>query len=175
MEPEKQVLDLKKWFNSKHYLRLWNVGPPGFLFSVAIVHGLHYAEQALLLKTFSLSSGWLWGLMTIVELDAIVLLVWVLFSLPPKERGIKLSKKGIYGFIRHPIYTAIVYHMPILYALSWGSFLILFFLPVHHIIWGKLVGREEKYLVGIFGQEYLDYMNEVPRFVPWPKPQKRTL
>ena len=113
--------------------------------------------------------------MTIVELDAIVLLVWVLFSLPPKERGIKLSKKGIYGFIRHPIYTAIVYHMPILYALSWGSFLILFFLPVHHIIWGKLVGREEKYLVGIFGQEYLDYMNEVPRFVPWPKPQKRTL
>jgi protein-S-isoprenylcysteine O-methyltransferase Ste14 len=175
LEPEKQVLDLKKWFNSKHYLRLWNVGPPGFLFSVAIVHGLHYAEQALLLKTFSLSSGWLWGLMTIVELDAIVLLVWVLFSLPPKERGIKLSKKGIYGFIRHPIYTAIVYHMPILYALSWGSFLILFFLPVHHIIWGKLVGREEKYLVGIFGQEYLDYMNEVPRFVPWPKPQKRTL
>ena len=169
------MLDLKKWFNSKHYLRLWNVGPPGFLFSVAIVHGLHYAEQALLLKTFSLSSGWLWGLMTIVELDAIVLLVWVLFSLPPKERGIKLSKKGIYGFIRHPIYTAIVYHMPILYALSWGSFLILFFLPVHHIIWGKLVGREEKYLVGIFGQEYLDYMNEVPRFVPWPKPQKRTL
>lgn len=175
MEPEKQVLDLKKWFNSKHYLRLWNVGPPGLLFSVAIVHGLHHAEQALLLKTFSLSSGWLWGLMTIVELDAIVLLVWVLFSLPPKERGIKLSKKGIYGFIRHPIYTAIVYHMPILYALSWGSFLILFFLPVHHIIWGKLVGREEKYLVGIFGQEYLDYMNEVPRFVPWPKPQKRTL
>jgi protein-S-isoprenylcysteine O-methyltransferase Ste14 len=175
LEPEKQVLDLKKWFNSKHYLRLWNVGPPGFLFSVAIVHGLHYAEQALLLKTFSLSSGWLWGLMTIVELDAIVLLVWVLFSLPPKERGIKLSKKGIYGFIRHPIYTAIVYHMPILYALSWGSFLILFFLPVHHMVWGKLVGREEKYLVGIFGQEYLDYMNEVPRFVPWPKPQKRTL
>jgi protein-S-isoprenylcysteine O-methyltransferase Ste14 len=175
LEPEKQVLDLKKWFNSKHYLRLWNVGPPGLLFSVAIVHGLHHAEQALLLKTFSLSSGWLWGLMTIVELDAIVLLVWVLFSLPPKERGIKLSKKGIYGFIRHPIYTAIVYHMPILYALSWGSFLILFFLPVHHIIWGKLVGREEKYLVGIFGQEYLDYMNEVPRFVPWPKPQKRTL
>ena len=169
------MLDLKKWLNSKHYMRLWNVGPPGLLFSVAIIHGLHYAEQAFLLKTFSLSPGWLWGLMTVVELDAIVLLAWVLFSLPPKERGIKLSKKGIYGFIRHPIYTAIVYHMPILYALSWGSFLILFFLPVHHMLWGKLVAREEQYLVGIFGQEYLDYMNEVPRFVPWPKPQKRTL
>jgi protein-S-isoprenylcysteine O-methyltransferase Ste14 len=27
--------------------------------------------------------------------------------------------------------------------------------------------REEEYLVGIFGQEYLDYMDEVPRFIPW--------
>ena len=171
MVPEKQMLDLKKWFDSKHYMRLWNVGPPGLLFSLAIIHGLHHAEQTFLLKTFSLSSGWFFALITLTTLDALILLFWVLFSLPPKNRGIKLSKKGVYGFVRHPIYTAIVYHIPILCALSWGSYLILLFLPVHHIIWGKLVEREEKYLVGIFGQEYLDYMNEVPRFIPWPKPR----
>ena len=165
------MLDLKKWFDSKHYMRLWNVGPPGFLFSLATIHGLHYAEQVFPLKTFSLSSGWFFALVALTTLDALVLLFWVLFSLPPKNRGIKLSKKGVYGFIRHPIYTAIIYHVPILCALSWGSYLILLFLPVHHIIWGKLVEREEKYLVGIFGQEYLDYMNEVPRFIPWPKPR----
>ncbi len=165
------MLDLKKWFDSKHYMRLWNVGPPGLLFSLAIIHGLHDAEQTFLLKTFSLSSGWFFALVTLTALDALVLLFWVLFSLPPKNRGIKLSKKGIYGFVRHPIYTVIVYHIPILYALSWGSFLILLFLPVHHIFWGKLVEREEKYLIGIFGQEYLDYMKEVPRFIPWPKPR----
>ena len=165
------MLDLKKWFDSKHYMRLWNVGPPGLLFSLAIIHGLHDAEQAFLLKTFSLSSGWFFALITLTTLDALILLFWVLFSLPPKNRGIKLSKKGVYGFVRHPIYTAIVYHIPILCALSWGSYLILLFLPVHHIIWGKLVEREEKYLIGIFGQEYLDYMNEVPRFIPWPKPR----
>ena len=165
------MLDLKKWFDSKHYMRLWNVGPPGLLFSLAIIHGLHHAEQTFLLKTFSLSSGWFFALITLTTLDALILLFWVLFSLPPKNRGIKLSKKGVYGFVRHPIYTAIVYHIPILCALSWGSYLILLFLPVHHIIWGKLVEREEKYLVDIFGQEYLDYMNEVPRFIPWPKPR----
>ena len=161
------MLDLKKWFDSKHYMRLWNVGPPGLLFSLAIIHGLHHAEQTFLLKTFSLSSGWFFALITLTTLDALILLFWVLFSLPPKNRGIKLSKKGVYGFVRHPIYTAIVYHIPILCALSWGSYLILLFLPVHHIIWGQLVEREEKYLVGIFGQEYLDYMDEVPRFIPW--------
>ena len=118
-------------------------------------------------KTFVLSDTWFWILVVLTELDLIILLVWVLFSLPPKERGLKLSKKGIYRLIRHPIYTAIIYHMTILYALFWGSFLLLFFLPLHHAIWSKIVAREEEYLVGIFGQEYLDYMDEVPRFIPW--------
>ena len=110
---------------------------------------------------------WFWILVILTGLDALVLLVWVLFSLPPKERGLQLSKRGVYGFIRHPIYTAIIYHVTILYSLFWGSFLLLFFLPLHHAIWSKIVIREEEYLVGIFGQEYLDYMDEVPRFVPW--------
>ena len=137
------------------------------VFSVFAVHGLHRLEQALDLKTFSIGEQWFWALTVLTALDALVLLFWVLFSLPPKNRGFKLSKKGVYGFVRYPLYTAIVYHIPILCALSWGSYLILLFLPVHHIIWGKLVEREEKYLIGIFGQEYLDYMDEVPRFTPW--------
>ena len=167
MEREKQVLDLKKWFSPKHYPRLWNVGPPGLVFSISFIHGLHSAEKALGLKTFFIGETLFWVLFGLTILDAVVLLFWVLFSLPPKERGRKLSKKGIYGLIRHPIYTVIIYHTTILYALSWGSFLLLVFLPLHHIIWIKIVQKEEEYLVGIFGQEYLDYMDEVPRFTPW--------
>ena len=167
LEAEKQMLDIRRWLNPKHYNRLWNVGPPGLLFSVSVVHGLHWAEELFKLKTFSLEGTVFWVLVGLVVVDALALLFWVLFSLPPKERGKNLSKRGIYGFIRHPIYTVIIYHMTILYALSWGSFLLLFFLPIHHIIWSKIVKKEEEYLVGIFGQEYLDYMDEVPRFIPW--------
>ena len=133
------MLDLKRWFNRKHYLRLWNVGPPGLVFSVFAVHGLPRLEQTLGLKTFSIGEQWFWALRALTALDALVLLFWVLFSLPPKNRGRKLSKKGIYAFIRHPIYTVIIYHMPILCSLVWGSFLLLFFLPLHHIIWVKIV------------------------------------
>ena len=167
LEKENEMLDLKKWFGPKPYSRLWNVGPPGLLFSVSVVHGVHYLEKLFRLRGFSLEGPWFWALITLVVLDATALLFWVLFSLPPKDRGRKLSKKGIYSFIRHPIYTVIIYHMTVLYALSWGSFLLLFFLPLHHAIWTKLVQKEEEYLVGIFGQEYLDYMDEVPRFTPW--------
>ena len=31
------MLDLKNWFNPKHYKRLWNVGPPG-LNNVAFIN-----------------------------------------------------------------------------------------------------------------------------------------
>ncbi len=168
LEGEVWVLDFKRWFNPKHYFRLWNVGPPGLVFSIFVIHLIYWTEERLLdFPGFSLGPTLLWVFVSLVVLDALVLLFWVLFSLPPKERGKKLSKKGIYGFIRHPIYTVIIYHMTILYALFWGSFFLLFFLPFHHIIWSKIVQKEEEYLVDIFGQEYLDYMDEVPRFVPW--------
>ena len=150
LEAEKQMLDIRRWLNPKHYNRLWNVGPPGLLFSVSVVHGVHYLEKLFRLRGFSLEGPWFWALITLVVLDATALLFWVLFSLPPKDRGRKLSKKGIYSFIRHPIYTVIIYHMTVLYALSWGSFLLLFFLPLHHAIWTKLVQKEVEYLVGIF-------------------------
>jgi protein-S-isoprenylcysteine O-methyltransferase Ste14 len=29
------------------------------------------------------------------------------------------------------------------------------------------VEKEEEYLVGIFGEDYVDYMAKIPRFVPW--------
>ena len=105
------MLDIRRWFSSKHYNRLWNVGPPGLLFSVSVMHGLRWVEELFKLKTFSLEGTVFWVLVSLVVVDALALLFWVLFSLPPKERGKNLSKRGIYGFIRHPIYTLSLIHI----------------------------------------------------------------
>ena len=90
-----------------------------------------------------------------------------LFSLAPKNHDGLFSKKGIYAIIRHPIYTVVIFHLPIIVALFYKSFVLLFFLPAHYIFWSHLVEREEEYLVGIFGEDYVDYMAKIPRFVPW--------
>jgi protein-S-isoprenylcysteine O-methyltransferase Ste14 len=29
------------------------------------------------------------------------------------------------------------------------------------------VEKEEEYLVGIFQEDYVDYMAKIPRFIPW--------
>tara|TARA_B100000427_G_scaffold231253_1_gene194369 strand:- start:2796 stop:3284 length:489 start_codon:yes stop_codon:yes gene_type:complete len=161
------VLDLKNWLNPKHYNRLWNVGPPGLIFSVFLICLTHAIELFFNMKTYELSAPWFYVLFVLVLAEAVFILVWVLLILPPKKRGKTLCKKGIYSFIRHPIYTTIIFHLNILFSLWWGSFLLFFLIPIQYLFWSKIIIKEEQYLVGIFGEEYIDYMSNVSRFIPW--------
>ena len=119
------------------------------------------------MKKYELSPPWFYALFFLVLAEAVLILVWVLFSLPPTKRGKNLSRQGIYAFMRHPIYTTIIFHLNVLFSLWWGSFLIIFLIPIQYLFWSKIIIREEEYLVGIFGEEYIDYMSNVSRFVPW--------
>ena len=161
------MLDLKNWLNPKHYNRLWNVGPPGLIFSLCLIYITHWIEVSFNMKKYELSPPWFYALFFLVLAEAILILIWVLFSLPPTKRGKILSRQGVYAFIRHPIYTTIIFHLNVLFSLWWGSFLIIFLIPIQYLFWSKIIIREEEYLVGIFGEEYIDYMSNVSRFVPW--------
>jgi len=161
------VLDLKNWLNPKHYNRLWNVGPPGLILSLCLIYTTHLIEIFFNMKKYELSPPWFYALFFLVLAEAVLILVWVLFSLPPTKRGKSLSKEGVYALMRHPIYTTIIFHLNVLFSLWWGSFLIIFLIPIQYLFWSKIIIREEEYLVGIFGQEYIDYMSNVSRFVPW--------
>ena len=161
------MLDLKNWLNPKHYNRLWNVGPPGLIFSLCLIYITHWVEMSFNMKKYELSPPWFYALFFLVLAEAVLILIWVLFSLPPTKRGKNLSRQGVYAFIRHPIYTTIIFHLNVLFSLWWGSFLIIFLIPIQYLFWSKIIIREEEYLVGIFGEEYIDYMSNVSRFVPW--------
>ena len=161
------MLDLKNWLNPKHYNRLWNVGPPGLIFSLCLIYITHWIEMSFNMKKYELSPPWFYALFFLVLAEAVLILIWVLFSLPPTKRGKSLSKEGVYALMRHPIYTTIIFHLNVLFSLWWGSFLIIFLIPIQYLFWSKIIIREEEYLVGIFGEEYIDYMSNVSRFVPW--------
>ena len=161
------MLGLKNWLNPNHYKRLWNVGPPGLVFSVFLIYMVHEIELYFNMKTYELTAFWFYSLFILVLAEAVFILFWVLFSLPPKNRGKRLVKEGIYAFIRHPVYTTIIFHLNILFSLWWGSFLLIFLIPIQYLFWSKIIIKEEQYLVGIFGQEYIDYMSNISRFIPW--------
>lgn len=74
-------------------------------------------------------------------------------------------RKGVFGLVRHPIYlSAILFYL---------GLLLLFFSLIAAIIWLATIvfyyyisRHEEKLLVAKFGQEYEEYMREVPMLMP---------
>ena len=74
---------------------------------------------------------------------------------------------GIYTLVRQPVCTLLIFHINILTSLWFGSYLLFFLIPIQYTLWLKIIVKEEEYLVGIFGQEYIDYMSNVSRFIPW--------
>jgi protein-S-isoprenylcysteine O-methyltransferase Ste14 len=76
-----------------------------------------------------------------------------------------IIKAGVYGRVRHPIYSADI-------ALMWGIFLFFpvsgllacaIWLTVILIIWSML---EESVLIHRFGEQYTNYQRQVPMLVP---------
>lgn len=83
---------------------------------------------------------------------------------PPWEPTTALSLEGIYRYTRNPMYLAfalIVIALAFVFASDWTfPALILYALAIHF----GVVLREERYLLGKFGEPYAAYVTRVPRY-----------
>ena len=90
----------------------------------------------------------------------------VLITKIDKEVENNIVTTGIYAYLRHPIYAAFFYIATGLILITQN--IILFILPV--IFWAFLtiamIKTEEKWLIGKFGNDYIDYSKKVNRFIP---------
>jgi len=77
-----------------------------------------------------------------------------------------LVTDGIYKFIRHPQYTGI-FLFTLGWIIHWPSVITLLLWPVliGSYIWLSI--QEEKELVEIYGQAYIEYANKTKRFIPY--------
>ena len=82
------------------------------------------------------------------------------------EQTTELIEKGIFQYIRHPLYSSLIF-------LSWGIYLKnltieLFFVTKLSTISLFLTAMfEEKECVIFFGEKYNDYMKRSKRFIPF--------
>lgn len=74
-------------------------------------------------------------------------------------------KKGVYKYIRHPMYLAsiLTYLGLTISTASIASFIILVVIFIFH---NYIASYEERILVNKFGKAYKDYMNETGRWIP---------
>ena len=82
------------------------------------------------------------------------------------EKTSKLVKTGIYKYIRHPMYSSLIF-------LTWGIYLknpdwILFPVAVISSVFLLLTAvTDEKECIGYFGDEYIEYTRKTKRFIPF--------
>ena len=82
----------------------------------------------------------------------------------------KLVTTGAYSIVRNPIYSSVAFFILPAFALltlTWVYFIVSIFLYTSVMIF---IDTEEKQLIGVFGQEYSNYLRKVDRLVPFKKP-----
>ncbi|UOF92287.1 isoprenylcysteine carboxylmethyltransferase family protein [Fodinisporobacter ferrooxydans] len=72
---------------------------------------------------------------------------------------------GIYRFMRHPQYSGFAL-MIVGFLVQWPTIITLLMAPMLLVMYTKLAKKEEKVMIDTFGDEYIQYMKKVPRFVP---------
>lgn len=79
----------------------------------------------------------------------------------------KLCTKGVYGIVRNPCYTGVMFICTGIILMLHNIFL--FILPF--IFWGIMTifvkEKEEKYLLEKYKKEYINYCKNVNRCIPW--------
>lgn len=82
------------------------------------------------------------------------------------EKTTTLITGGVFGLIRHPMYSALL-------GLDWGMFFRAVSLPglglaafASYCLW-RTARAEEAECIAYFGQPYRDYMQRTRRFIPW--------
>lgn len=102
------------------------------------------------------------GIGTIVS--AFISLGASLTPYPRPRAGAALVTRGIYGYVRHPIYTGLIAGA-LGWALAWLSVWGLFGAALVAIFFDRKAAREERWLIERYS-DYADYTRRVRRFVP---------
>lgn len=77
----------------------------------------------------------------------------------------KLVTTGIYSYMRHPQYTGFIL-MTLGLLVHWATIPLLVMWPLLIIQYIRLAKKEEQEMITQFGDEYREYMEKVPRFIP---------
>jgi protein-S-isoprenylcysteine O-methyltransferase Ste14 len=72
---------------------------------------------------------------------------------------------GIYKYVRHPQYSGFML-MIIGFLIQWPTIITLIMAPILLIMYVKLAKKEERKMIENFGQEYVEYREQVPAFFP---------
>jgi protein-S-isoprenylcysteine O-methyltransferase Ste14 len=85
----------------------------------------------------------------------------------------ELVTDGIYGRVRHPQYTGL-FLISIGLMIQWPTLVTLLLWPIMLIVYYRLAIKEERHMITLFGEKYLEYKKTIPAFFPGSLVKKAT-
>lgn len=156
----------------KSHLSFFGVGPLYTLLTALLTLGTLWLDGLEMLPVCRLEALALPAKVLAGALFLFAALLWLgaLFvsRIDAHIRQNHLVTTGVYGWVRNPIYTAILFLAWA--ALLWnGNLALLVLAPVLWLLLTALVTHtEERWLTDLYGAEYLDYCRRVNRCIPRP-------
>ena len=154
--------------------KMFGSGPAGVLVSVALFFGARWIDGRIGPVPLSSHQSLLNGVFLTSVLLTLGMVVWSVRSLPTAERGNRLSTRGAYQFVRHPLYAAFLSIFNFGLAVHLNSYVFIAWAVLLHPVWHGIVRREERLMVDLFGQAYVEYQARTGRFFPrlrWRRPE----
>jgi protein-S-isoprenylcysteine O-methyltransferase Ste14 len=82
------------------------------------------------------------------------------------DSGVLLTR-GVYAFVRHPMYSGFIVFIAPGIAICFRSWLLLTPSILAYVVFRILIREEDEYLEGRFGQAFLDYRSRVNAIIPF--------
>jgi len=101
----------------------------------------------------------------VLVLGGLILLAASLKVLYRAQRNYEIARRGPYAKIRHPQYAAFMVIM-LGFLVQWPTLPTVLMFPVLAWIYIRLAYREEKESLAMFGEQYAQYAEKTPRFIP---------
>ncbi len=148
------------------YKRIFGVGPLGAAISIILLfifRGFaNIFNQSLIAENFLI----LHVTVILLVILGIGLHLWSFWTLRTWWHKDQLCTHGPFKYFRHPMYAAWITLISLGVALYLNSWFYIFWYILLHIIWHKLVIREEKMMMEAFGKDYLEYSANTGSFFP---------
>ena len=148
--------------NTKQMTR-WGVGPKFAIISLAYA-AIIFAIQNIVFSEyrFIIYSTFINTILGIL-LIAIGLTIFLIpaFTIDRYFYEGTLCKKGVYAYLRHPIYASWISFIVPGIVIVRGSMLGITIPLFMYIIFRALIHSEEQYLIDTFGDEYIEYKSKV--------------
>ena len=164
-------MKLKNYVKTGQKLPLFGVGPY-LIYGIGLLTALVIVLFGYILKIGILDGIWVWVFRSIggvlIILGAVIWYIGALRSgMDESITENKLKTTGIYSWVRNPMYSGWWIALTGI-SLMWHN---IFLIPVFFLNWAiitlVLINTEEKWLLNLYGEEYIEYKKRVNRCIPW--------